>query len=256
MGKVEAYERHTGRYAAELANAFIPFAGVSSEMRVLDVGSGPGGLTERLARIVGGERVAAVDPSDEFVEACRRRVPGSDVRQGRAEELPFDDRVFDGTLSQLVIQILSDAPAALREMVRVTRQGGVVATCVWDFREGMPLLGAFWDAARAVDPERAARAGADDEDPWCTPEGLRRLWRDAGAKDIEQGQLEAGADYDGLDDAFFSFAAGAGTSGVFCRSLDEREQANLREEFGRRLAVPDGSFRLTARAWAIRGRVP
>jgi hypothetical protein len=36
-------------------------------------------------------------------------------------------------------------------MRRVTTRGGVVAACVWDFRGGMPLLDAYWAAARALD---------------------------------------------------------------------------------------------------------
>ena len=39
-------------------------------------------------------------------------------------------------------------------MGRVTRPGGVVASCVWDYAGEMTLLRAFWDAAREVDPQR------------------------------------------------------------------------------------------------------
>src|SRR3712207_7431903 len=49
-----------------------------------------------------------------------------------------------------------DRPAALAEMCRVTRPGGVVAAYVWDYAEGMQLVRLFWDAAVACDP--AARS--------------------------------------------------------------------------------------------------
>ena len=87
-------------------------------------------------------------------------------------------------------------------------------------------------------------------------DGLRRLWEEAGIADVETAELSAGAEYDGFDDAWFSFAAGAGFSGAYCRSLDDRRRAALREEFRRRLGVSDGRFRLDARAWAVRGRAP
>jgi ubiquinone/menaquinone biosynthesis C-methylase UbiE len=251
--RAEAYDRHTGRYGPELSAAFVRFVGIEPGMRVLDVGCGPGALSNRLAHIVGGDRVLAVDPSEAYADACRRRVPGAAVRVGSAEALPFDDGGFDAVLAQLVIQALDDAPAAAREMRRVAAPAGVIAACVWDFRGGMPLLDAYWAAARSLDPDGARAAGDDSENPWCTRDGLHRLWEEAGIAQVETAELSAGAEYDGFDDAWFSFAAGAGFSGAYCRSLDDRRRAALREEFRRRLAVSDGPFRLDARAWAVRG---
>ena len=251
--RAEAYDRHTGRYGRELAAAFVRFAGVEPEMRVLDVGCGTGALTARLAQIVGGDRVLAVNPSQAHAQACRERVPGAAVRVGSAEALPFDDSGFEAVLAQLVIQALDDAPEAAREMRRVAAPGGVVAACMWDFRGGMPLLDAYWAAVRALDPAGAVAAGDNSADPWCTFDGLRRLWQGADITDVETAELAADAHYDDFDDAWFSFAAGAGLSGAYCRSLDDRRRAALREEFRRRLAPPGGSFRLEARAWAVRG---
>lgn len=256
LDRAEAYDRHTGRYAPELAAAFVRFADVAPGMRALDVGCGPGALTAELARIVGARQVGAVDPSEEYVDACRLRVPGADVRLGRAEHLPFEDHAFESVLAQLVVQILDDPPRAAREMLRAAAPGGIVATCVWDFQGGMPLLAAYWAAAESVDPEGARRAGGDDTNPWCTPEGLRRLWRDAGLEEVGTAELPATADYDGFDDAWWSFAAGVSPSGAYCRSLDEERRTALREEFRRRLGAHEGPFRLTARAWSVRGRVP
>jgi SAM-dependent methyltransferase len=252
--RVEAYDRHTGRYGAELSTAFVRFVGIEPGVRVLDVGCGPGALTARLAQIAGADRVQAVDPSEAYAQACRKRMPGVAVRVGSAEALPFDDGGFDAVLAQLVIQALDDAPAAVGEMRRVAAPGGVVAACVWDFRGGMPLLDAYWAAARALDSDGARDAGGDSTNPWCTREGLHRLWGEAGLADVQTAELTAGADYDGFDDAWFSFAAGAGFSGAYCRSLDEPRREALRREFRRRLAAPDGRFRLDAGAWAVRGR--
>ena len=255
LGPADAYDRHTGRYAPELASAFARFAGVAPEMRALDVGCGTGALVEELARVVGPSRVAAVDPSENCVSACRERVPGADVRVGDAEHLPFEDPRFGAVLAQLVIQVLDDAPRAAREMRRVAAPGGVVAACVWDLKDGMPLLSAYWDAAESVDPTGAREAGGEDEKPWCTPEELHRLWSEAALEDVRTGGFSATAHYDGFDDAWWSFSRGASPTGRFCRSLDFEQRDALREEFRKRLGLPEGPFTLTARAWLVRGSV-
>src|SRR3712207_6294336 len=79
------YDRLMGRYLPTLAPAFADAAGVTADMRVLDVGCGPGGLTQELVTRVGACSVAAIDPSPPFVRACRDRNPGADVREGVAE---------------------------------------------------------------------------------------------------------------------------------------------------------------------------
>jgi hypothetical protein len=99
-------------------------------------------------------------------------------------------------------------------------------------------------------------AGDDTADDWCTRNGLRVLWEQAGLADVETAALAASAPNDDCDDAWFAFASGVGTSGAYCRSLGERRQAVLRAEFERRLDAPDGPSRLTARASGEPGRVP
>ncbi|MHB8691496.1 MAG: class I SAM-dependent methyltransferase [Solirubrobacteraceae bacterium] len=146
-----------GRYSRELAAPLIKLAGVSTRMSVLDVGCGTGALTRALADLVGPERVSAVDPSEAFVATCRDRVEGAEVLAD-AESLPFPDGTFDAVLSQLVVNFVDDAHAAVQEMRRVARPGAVVAGCVWDYRAGMTLLRSFWDAAIDLGlPDAAAR---------------------------------------------------------------------------------------------------
>ena len=101
-----------GRYTVPLARALADEVGVGEGMRALDVGCGPGGLTSELAGRVGAENVAAIDPAEQFVVACRERNPGADVRQGVAEELPWEDDSFDAALSCLVIAFMRDPDAA------------------------------------------------------------------------------------------------------------------------------------------------
>ena len=244
----ESYDRFMGRYTRTLAPALTDAAGVTSGMRVLDVGCGPGGLTDVLAERLGAENVAAIDPAPQFTAACRERHPGADVREGGAEALPWADDTFDGALACLVVAFMADAGQGLREMARVTRPGGVVAACMWDLDEGgMTMLKTFWSAARELDPAvkgERVRVGVSRGD---IAERLRR----AGLRAVEDGALEARADYTGFDDFWDPFTVAVGPAGAHLASLPADQQARMRELV--RSRMPDGPFTLTARAWFARG---
>jgi SAM-dependent methyltransferase len=252
----EAYDRYVGRYSGPLAARLIEFAGVEPPIRALDVGCGPGALTAALAKRLGPSSVSAADPSEPFVRACRERLPGVDVVVAAAESLPFADDSFDAALSQLVVNFMADPEAGVREMARVTRPGGIVASCVWDYAGEMPLLRALWGAAREVDPERGAAAAEDLTMPWSGEGDLAELWRIAGLGDVRFGELVVRASYSDFEDLWSPLLSGVGPSGAFVKSLDEDRRAALHDAFRERLGVGDEPFELTARAWAAAGTVP
>ena len=250
----DMYGRFVGRYASGLAAAFIDVVGIEPDSRVLDVGCGPGGLAMELAKIVGQESVAAVDPSQPFASVCRARLPSSDVRVAAAEELPFDDDSFDAALAQLVVNFMTDPERGVGEMKRVVRPGGKVAACTWDYREGMTMLRAFWDSAHEAAPENAAQADEGANMRYSTPEELSDLWRQVGLEDVEVGELNVTVGYDDFDDLWAPFPTGIGPAGAFCASLDPEQQAAVRTATSRRLGNPEGPFELSARAWYAVGR--
>jgi SAM-dependent methyltransferase len=249
----DAYDRHIGRYGPQLAAALIGFAHVEPGMRALDVGCGPGALTAALVKRLGGASVSAADPSEPFVEACRTRLPGVEVVVASAESLPFADDTFEVTLSQLVVNFMRDPEAGVREMARVGRPGGVVASCVWDYPGEMTLLRAFWDSAREVDPERAPAADEGAIMRWCGEGELAELWRDAGLRDVRFGQLVVSAGYSDFEDLWSPLETGVAPSGAFCKSLDDEGRRALHDALRSRLGVGEGPFELTARAWAVAG---
>jgi SAM-dependent methyltransferase len=249
----EAYDRHIGRYGAALAAGLIAQAGLEPGSRALDVGCGPGALTGALAGLLGAGNVAAVDPSEPFARACAERVPGARVEVAAAERLPFPDGSFDVALSQLVVNFMTDAPAGVREMRRVTRPGGTLASAVWDYADGMTLLRRFWDAAVALDPA-AADLDEGRSMPYCTPDELERLWREAGLKATRVEELVVDAGYAGFDDLWRPLESGVGPSGAYVASLAPERRERLRAELRRSLAVGEEPFRLSARAWCVVGR--
>jgi SAM-dependent methyltransferase len=248
----EIYDRHVGRYGPTLSAAHIAAAGIRPGQRVLDVGCGPGPLTQALVAAVGDGSVAALDPSPSFVAACRERVPNADVRLGEAEALPFAEGEFDVALSQLVVNHMADPEVGAGEMRRVVRPGGTVSSCVWDYAEGMEMLRAFFDAALEIDPD------APDEGRlmrFCREGELGELWASGGLTDVETGALWSIGEYAGFDDYWEPFTTGLGPSGAYCASLDPARQEELRAACFRRLGSPAGGFTLRARAWYATGRV-
>ncbi len=236
-----------GRYSVPLAPVFAEFSAVNGRRRVLDVGCGPGALTGELVERLGTAAVSAVDPSDAFVSAVLERYPGVDVRQATAEALPFDDRVFDATLAQLVVHFMADPVGGLREMARVTRPGGVVAACVWDHDGGEGPLSLFWNAAHELDPDvegESRLAGARKGH-------LAELFRHAGLHAIEDTELSVTVAHATFESWWEPFTLGVGPAGSYLAGLSDIRRVRLREQCRAMLAPPP--FALTARAWTARG---
>jgi len=244
----EAYDRFMGRYSTPLSPKLADFAGVEPGHRALDVGCGPGALTAELVARLGAEAVTAVDPSAPFVAAARDRHPGVTVLQAAAEELPFEANAFDVSLAQLVVHFMTDPVAGLAEMGRVTKDGGTVAACVWDFAGGRAPLSTFWSAAHTLDPDvvdESRLAGAREGH-------LAELFAAAGLRDIEAAALTVSREHATFDEWWAPYSEGVGPAGSYVARLDEAQRAALRDRC--RALLPEPPFVLTAYAWAVRGR--
>ena len=245
----EVYDAFMGRYSRPLAAEFATFAQVTAGERALDVGCGPGALTHELVVRLGAQAVAACDPSEAFVAVCRDRNPGVEVRLGPAEQLPFGPQEFDLVTAQLVLHFVSDPEAGAEQMRRVLRPHGRIAACVWDFREGMQMLRAFWDAARSVDTdapdEQRMRFGRRGEiAQWLT---------DAGLVDVAESTLSVSSTYRDFDELWSGLLGAVGAAGGYVAGLTPGRQQRLRSELYERLGSPTGSFTLAAVAHAARG---
>jgi ubiquinone/menaquinone biosynthesis C-methylase UbiE len=247
----EAYGRFMGRFSEPLAGQLADLAEIrtGSEQRVVDVGCGPGALTAELVRRLGVRAVAAVDPSEPFVAAARDRLPGVDVRRAAAEELPYPDDAFDTALAQLAVHFMADPVAGLREMARVTRSGGVVAACVWDFAGERAPLTTFWRAAGQLDDatvDESGRAGA-------RAGHLAELAEAAGLLDVEPAELTVQVTYPTFEDWWEPYTLGVGPAGDHVTRLDDAGRAALRARCADLLPQPP--IDVAATAWAVRAIV-
>ncbi len=246
----DAYDRFMGRYSRHLSAPLADFAGVERGQRALDVGCGPGALTAELVERLGPEAVTAVDPSESFVAAVRRRQPGVRVEHASAEELPFDDVEFDAALAQLVVHFMADPVAGLREMARVTRAGGVVAACVWNHAtNGDGPLSPYFRAVNRLDPSRpdeSGRAGVNEGH-------LRELFAAAGIGSPEETTLTVAVEYQTFEDYWTPFELSVGPTAQLLSSLEPARLERLRELV--RQELPPAPFTHEVRAWTVRGAV-
>jgi SAM-dependent methyltransferase len=240
------YDKFMGRYSRLLAPQLADYAGVASGQRVIDVGSGPGALTEVLVERLGADAVVAADPSPPFVAALCERLPGVEAVQAPAEQLPFGDATFDAALAQLAVHFMKDPVAGLREMARVTKPGGMIAASVWDLAGDRAPLSVLWRAARSLDPDVR-----DESDLAGAQEGaLARLFEVAGLTRIETAEHEVPFKPATFEEWWDPFELGVGPAGQYVASLDPDARAALRERA--REILPDAK---PAVAWVARGGV-
>jgi SAM-dependent methyltransferase len=258
FSEAQAYERFMGRWSRSLAQHFVRFAGVRDGDTVLDVGSGTGALTAAIAKTAPSSRIVGLDPSAPYVALAQSQQGNALVRfeVGDAQQMRFDDAMFDRTLSLLVVNFIPDARQALSEMKRVTKSKGTIAAAVWDYGEGMEMLRVFWDEAVALMPANAAK---DERNmPLCRRGDLAALWREQGLQNVVEDALTIETRFTSFDDFWTPFLEKQGPAGAYASSLRAADREALGQRLRRRLLGdgPDKAIVMHARAWAVRGVMP
>jgi SAM-dependent methyltransferase len=225
-----------GTWSKMLAPVFLQFVGgINAGDQVLDVGCGTGSLAWTVAQTTNAAKIIGIDPSTGFVEYARARHPDPRVSFdiGDAQQLPYENGRFDKCLALLFITFVSDAPKAAAEMLRVTKPGGIVATCIWDSQGGMELFDMLWRAAVALDPD--VRKLSLRRRPYTTSEELFDLWRGAGLDQVGTKALTIPLAFNSFDDLWARLAKGGGSTANYTRSLPpDRQKAlenQLRKDF-------------------------
>jgi len=172
---------------------------VPAGSHVLDVATGTGAVAAEL--VARGCTVVGIDQSAEMLAVARARLPGLEFLEGRAESLPFEDASFDALTFTYLLRYVDDPVATLRELRRVVRTGGTIASLefavprglwrpLWELyvRVGLPVAGAVispgWhEVGSFLGPSiRSFHARYDIVD----------LWRQAGIADVRARRMSLG----------------------------------------------------------------
>ena len=248
------YEQFMGRWSRGVAPEFLAWLDLPRAGRWVDVGCGTGALTAAIAHTCAPASLVGIEPSPGFLASARHYLGSrATVHEGSATSMPLADASVDVVVSGLVMNFLPDVGAVLVEMSRVVVPGGTVAAYVWDYAGRMEFLRHFWDAAVAADPAAAA-LDEGGRFPLCDGRALARAFGDAGFGGVRTATLDVATEFADFEAYWAPFLGGQGPAPAYLMSLGAEARSRLRGHLERRLPrQPDGSIRLVARAWSVRG---
>jgi demethylmenaquinone methyltransferase/2-methoxy-6-polyprenyl-1,4-benzoquinol methylase len=171
--------------------------------RVLDVATGTGAVAKEL--LARGCTVVGVDQSREMLAEARRALDGrAELIEASAESLPLPDASFDALTFTYLLRYVDDPGATVRELARVVRPGGTVASLefglprglarpAWELwtRVGLPVAGralspGWHDVARFLN---GSIRGFHARFPLPAQVAI---WRAAGIEDVRVRRLSLG----------------------------------------------------------------
>ncbi|TCC33188.1 class I SAM-dependent methyltransferase [Kribbella speibonae] len=182
------YDEHVAPGESDLAEAALRIAGLHPGDTFLDVAAGTGGLSLPAARL--GATVLATDWSPKMIDRFTARVAAEGLdAEGRVMDchaLVLPDDSFDVCGSQFGVMLVPDQAQALREMVRVTKPGGLVLIVAYGNPDEFEALHFFVSAAQAVVP---GFEGPPEDEPLlefqvADPDVLRGRLLEAGLHDV------------------------------------------------------------------------
>jgi SAM-dependent methyltransferase len=171
---------------AEFLSRFTHFlldaAGITSGMKVLDVGTGIGDVAFMVAERVGPQgTVVGIDMNPAMIDVARQRAQAAGITnvaflQGDLSQLALSDR-FDAVVGRLILKFITDRVALLRRLSQQLRPGGILAFQEADFTlmgTTLPHAPIFEQASQRL-KEVFGRAGLDTQGM-----NLFRLFLEAG----------------------------------------------------------------------------
>ena len=210
--------------------------------RVLELGSGPGGLGIAAAELVGPDgEVVLSDVVPEMTTIAAERVErlalrNVDVRQLDMEHIDAADASFDKALSREALMLVADPTAAARETLRVLRPGGRAAFSVWGPAAANPWLSALLDAVGAALGAPVPPPGMPGPFSLSESGALAKVLTDAGFHDVDVSEVDAPMQVGSLDEWWEIVPSLAGPVAALLASLPDDLTSAIRGDAASALA--------------------
>ncbi len=249
-----AYDRFMGVWSRLVGQRFLDWLAPAPDLRWLDVGCGNGAFTQLVAERCAPRVLEGVDPSEAQLAFARKHpaLQAARLQPGDAMALPCPAADFEIAVMPLVIFFVPDPARGVTEMTRVVAPGGTVAAYAWDMeQEGFP-----YREVRNALAEMGHTPPMPPSPDASRQEVLEELWAGSGLEGIETHRIEVQRTFAGFAD-LWSILLGGPSSGQTLATMTEAERRQVQERLRSRWQVNgDEPLTLTARANAIRGRVP
>jgi ubiquinone/menaquinone biosynthesis C-methylase UbiE len=225
--RARTYERLTGRVTARVIRPLLDAAAVGPSVRVLDLGTGTGGIAAAAA--ARGATPVGVDLAEGMVAAARARYPGIDFRRADAEALPFDDGAFDAVVAGFVFNHLPRPQRAAAESARVLSRGGRLSVAVWDEPRRARFCGVLVDAMAAAGvAARSLLPAGPDPYRFAADTEMRALLVDAGFTEVVVEAVELAALVADVDELIEGLLGGTVRTASALAGASEEERGRVR----------------------------
>ncbi len=255
------WDTHTMAFLQPAGDAIISMLSPKPHSTILDIAAGTGepGLT--LATMVPEGRVVITDLSDDMLNVAREKIADRglgnvEVLPADVSELPFDDNTFDAISCRMGFMFFPDMDLAAREMARVLKPGGTVATSVWNVPDKNYWVTAIMDVIKQkmeIPPPAPGAPGMFR----CAKDGIiADLFKSVGLTNVQQQLVDGSMSYDSIDTYWTMFnEVGAPIVAAMSEASDELREEIRREVYANiETRLPTNPLVIGTSAWVIGGQ--
>ncbi|ESU22720.1 methyltransferase type 11 [Flavobacterium enshiense DK69] len=243
-----------------MGDEIIRLLNVNNNDIVLDIATGTGepGLT--IASKLNGGKVILTDLAEDMLEIARENASLRGIKNIETVvcdvcELPFPDNTFDAISCRFGFMFFPDMELAAKEMVRVLKPGGKIATSVWDVPEKnfwiTAMMGTIHKNMEITPPPPGAPGMFR-----CSKEGLmKELFMQAGLKNISQSEVHGKLNSKTADNYWSMITEIAAPVVAALSAADDAMKAKIKQEVYDIVnqKYPDGNVVIDASSIVIYG---